>query len=86
MPRVAREWPTRAMWVLEDTKAQADSLGALFRTIDGLAHDAQVAVKDGKGLEAIIVLGDLRNRAVIGVGGTIEIKERLTKARNGDYD
>lgn len=72
MPRVAREWPTRAMWVLEDTKA-------LAQEIDGLAREAQLAIKDGHNLEAIIVLGDVRNRA-------LTIFDKLTKARAGDYE
>lgn len=86
MPRAARPWPTRAMWVLEDTKASADVLAAVFHNIDELAREAQTAVRNGKGLEAVIVLGDLRNRAVVGVGETITIKDRLTKARNGEYE
>lgn len=72
MPRVAREWPTRALWALEDTKA-------LAQEIDKLAREAQIAVNNGNNLEAVIVLGDLRNRAMT-------IFEKLTKARDGKYD
>ncbi len=72
MPRTAREWPTRALWVLEDTKA-------LFTTIDALAREAQVAARDGNRLEAVIIAGDIRTKAMTGF-------ERLTRARNGDYD
>lgn len=72
MPRAAREWPTRALWVLEDTKA-------LAQEIDGLAREAQVALKAGNSLEAVIVLSDVRSRATV-------IFDKLTKARAGQYE
>lgn len=71
MPRQAREWPTRALWVLEDTKAT-------LQAIDALALEAQVAARDGNTLEAVIVLGDVRTKALTAF-------DMLTRARVGDY-
>lgn len=71
MPRVARPWPTRALWVLEDTQS-------VLADIDALARKAQIAARDGNALEAVIVIGDIRNKAVTA-------KDLLSRARTGDY-
>ncbi len=72
MPRVAREWPTRALWALEDVKAA-------LKDIDALAREAQMLTRDNDRLQAVIVVGDIRTKALTAF-------DTLSKARNGDYD
>lgn len=72
MPRVARPWPTRALWVLEDTQS-------VLTDIDALARKAQIAARDGNALEAVILAADIRTKA-------ITAKDLLSRARTGDYE
>ena len=71
MGRKAKPWPSYALWALEDVTA-------ILLDIQTGATKAQRAIRDGKQLEAVIQLADIRdaaNRAL----------RKLEQARHSDY-
>jgi hypothetical protein len=71
MPKPKR-WPNYALDALEEIRQQ-------FRETQRLTRQAQEAVLEGKQLEAIVLLGDIRDRASQGVSLTVQ-------AYTGDYE
>lgn len=63
-------WPRYALWALED--ATADLL-----TIEALARDALEALKAGRMIDAVILLGDVRNKAM-------DARNTLHKGKEGE--
>lgn len=60
-----KRWPNYALDALEDIQMQ-------FKEMQRLTRQAQEAVLEGRQLEAIVLLGDIRERAVRGVSLTIQ--------------
>lgn len=71
MGRKAKPWPSYALWALED-------VSALLMDIQGKATQAQRAIRDGKQLEAVIALADIRDAAS-------KALRKLEQARHSDY-
>lgn len=71
MGRKAKPWPTYALWALEDVTA-------ILLDIKTNASKAQRAIRDGKQLEAVIVLADIRD-------GASTALRKLEQARNSGY-
>lgn len=72
MGRKAKPWPSYALWALEDVTA-------ILLSIQSNARKAQAAVKDGKQLEAVIALADIRD-------GAVNALRKLEQARSSDYE
>lgn len=64
MPR-PKKWPSYTLEALEDIQAHA-------KTQQRLTRQAQEAVLDGKQLEAILLLGDIRDKAAEVVSLTVQ--------------
>lgn len=72
MGRKAKPWPSYALWALED-------VSALLLTIQEQALKAQRAIRDGKQLEAVIALADVRDSAS-------KALRKLEQARTSNYE
>lgn len=56
MPRKPKKWPSYALWALEDSLA-------LLREIGDLSREAQKQIHQNNRLEAVILVGDIRDKA-----------------------
>lgn len=63
-------WPRYALWALEDTQANLLDIGQK-------AREAQEALRQGRTLDAVILLGDIRNLSMDG-------RNTLHKSKEGE--
>lgn len=66
-----KKWPTHALSSLENAQS-------LFQDIDKTVREAQLAIRSGKDTEAIIILSDVREMAIRGIG-------HMQQAYTGNY-
>jgi hypothetical protein len=66
-----KKWPSYALSSLENAQS-------LFQDIDKTAKEAQLAIQAGREIEAIIILSDVREMAIRGVG-------HMQQAYTGNY-
>jgi hypothetical protein len=70
MTRQRQPWPRSALWAAEDVTAH-------LIAIDQAARRAQELIVAGKLMEAVILLGDIRNH-------TVEGREALADGKHGE--
>jgi hypothetical protein len=70
MTRKRQPWPRSALWALEDTLA-------CLSEIEADARKAQALVVEGKTLDAVMMLGDIRTKCA-------EARITLAKGRSGE--